>query len=339
MFTPHGIFSTPRRTAPLAQAGVKLAMSMVAASTLISPARGVTFAELMPDRTEPAPIPYVAGGNDSQVLWKYGEAEKGAAKPAILLIHGGGWIGGTPEAFSLLARYFAARGMVAFNMTYRLARPDGPTIADCIADCRSALRFVRSHAAEFGIDPSRIAVLGDSAGGHLAAALGTLPEFENPGDDRAIPGTPDAMLLFNPITDMTEGEWIRFAAGGTALADRKSPLPTAPQDLAKAKSLSPLYHIRPGIPPSLVMHGTADKVVTAAQSQKFAEAAREAGSRCDLILLEDTGHAFVVPAYKSPEPVVVSAVRHADGFLESIGYVTGPPTLEVSTQPAWQRKH
>lgn len=257
--------------------------------------------------------------------------------PAIMLIHGGGWIGGTPDAFMHLGRYFASRGVAAFNITYRLAKPGVTTVADCVTDCRSALRFVRANAVRFQIDPRRIAVLGDSAGGHLAAALSTLETAGTPGEED-IRGTPDAVLLFNPIVDMTDGDWIRFAVGGEALADRaKTPRPSSEEALALARSLSPVFHIRPGQAPALVMHATGDKVVSVAQARAFEAASRAAGNRCDLVLLgDDVGHAFVIPGYKWPEPVVVDAVRRADKFLSSLGWIPGEPTLEDSGETAWQ---
>lgn len=269
-------------------------------------------------------------------LFRPADAAPDERRPAIIWIHGGAWVGGTTDGFMPHARYFARRGLVAFNLTYRLARPEGPTVADCLRDCRSALRFVRAHAAALGVDPTRIAVAGDSAGGHLAAALGTLAGFDHPDDDRRIPGRPDAMLLYNPIVDLTEGDWIRYAVGGEALRDRRSPRPGDAASLATARELSPLLHVVPGQPPALLMHARGDRIVPVAQAERFAAATHQAGNRCDLVLLgEDIGHAFVIAAYKWPEPLVVQALRAADAFLASLGWLAGPPTLTPSPTPAW----
>lgn len=288
---------------------------------------------------DPAPERIVYAVRDGQELvmhtFRPRTVAAGERRPAILWIHGGAWVGGTTDGFMPHARYFAHRGLVAFNLTYRLARPVGPTVADCVRDCRSALRYVRERAAALGVDPTRIAVAGDSAGGHLAAALDLLPDFQHPDDNVAVSGHPNAMLLYNPVLDLTENDWIRYAVGGRALADRQSARPTDAASLAVARALSPLHHIAPGAPPTLLVHATGDKIVPIAQADRFAAASRAAGNRCDYERLPDLGHAFVIAGYKWPEPVVVDAVRLADRFLGSLGWLHGEPTLSVSATPAW----
>lgn len=85
----------------------------------------------------------------------------------------------------------------------------------------------------------------------------------------------------------------------------------------------------------MLVHGLDDKVVPPSQAERFAAAAKVAGHRCDLILLPATSHAFIVPRYKAPESAVVSAIRSADTFLVSLGWLSGEPTLERSQPPAW----
>lgn len=255
----------------------------------------------------------------------------GKRAPAIVWIHGGAWVGGTTDATTPHARYFASRGMFAANVVYRLASPGKVTVTDCLDDCRAAMRYLRTHADELGIDPQRIAAAGDSAGGHLAAALGTIPS-----DDGAVSSRADAMLLYNPIVDMTEGDWIRYAVGGEALASKKSPMPAAPEEVALARSLSPIFHIKSGQVPAIVLHGRADQVVPVSQAERFAEASLAVGSRCDLVIYENNiGHAFVLAGYKYPEPVVVEAIRAGERFLVSLGWLKGEAPLTISNPPAW----
>ena len=313
------------------------ALGLFAAAPASQAAEEVTLAGLM---RGPAPedVVYAERAGEPLLLHSFRpvDATPGEPRPAILWIHGGAWVGGTTEGFMPLARYCATRGLVAFNITYRLAKPGVVTLADCVADCRSALRYVRAHAAALGVDPGRIAVAGDSAGGHLAAALGTDTGPSHPADAPAVSGRADALLLFNPVVDLTEDDWIRYAVGGPALADKKStPRPSAPDELALARSLSPLFQVGPGQAPALLLHGRADRIVPLGQAERFAAAYRAAGNRIEFSVIEGVGHAFVIPGYKWPEPVVVEAVRAADRFLGRLGWVSGEPTLGLSVPPAW----
>lgn len=230
---------------------------------------------------------------------------------AAVWIHGGGWSAGGRDAFYPHCRYHAARGAVGVSVDYRLAQAGGPTVAACFTDCKSAIRYLRAHAGELGLDPSRIAALGDSAGGHLAAALATCDGFDDPADDLTVSARPDACVLYNPITDLTEGGWLKHVGGQVELARR----------------LSPLFNVKAGQPPTLVAHGLDDKVVTPDQSRRFAATMAAAGNRCDLTLVEHARHAFVVTGYTSPPLVVVAAIRASDAFLGSLGWLAGEPTL------------
>jgi acetyl esterase/lipase len=123
------------------------------------------------------------------------------ARPAIVFFHGGGWRGGAPGQFNRQAEYLASRGMVCLLAEYRLLRDDpGPPLR-CIRDAKSAMRWVRSHASELGIDPERIAAGGGSAGGHLAAFVGMVEGLDDPQDDLQVSPRADALVLFNPVFD------------------------------------------------------------------------------------------------------------------------------------------
>ncbi len=305
-------------------------------------AQAVTLRELMQEQPAPQERIYknVNGTELKLFMFPASGSKPGERRPAVVCIHGGAWRAGTARPFFPHARYFATRGAVGISIDYRLLKPDGPSVADCLADCKSAVRYIRAHAAELGVDENRIAVLGDSAGGHLAAALGTIPGFDDPADDRDISAVPDAMIPCNPIVDMTEGGWIKFVIGGQALEKNAPPEATRPTaaQLELARQLSPLFQVRPKQPPTLLMHGLNDTVVSPNQARAFAEAMKKAGNRCDLQLIEGARHAFIVAGYKAPEPIVVNAICEADKFLVSLGWLPGQPTLEVSSPPAWQDK-
>ena len=104
-------------------------------------------------------------------------------RPAIVFFFGGGWTGGSPAQFEQHCRYLADRGMVAITADYRVGSRHQVKPTACVADAKSAMRWVRKNAARLGIDPQRVAAGGGSAGGHLAAAVATLPDFDEPGED------------------------------------------------------------------------------------------------------------------------------------------------------------
>ena len=166
--------------------------------------------------------------------------------PAALWIHGGGWTGGTCETFFPMARYTATRGAASFVVQYRLVQPGVASVADSIADCKSAVRYLRQHADELGIDPQKIAVIGESAGGHLAACVGMLEQENNPQDDLSLSARPDALVLYNPLTDFTVSTFLNSIFNVHGSTEDKLP---------QARELSPIYHVRPGLPPTLVCMG------------------------------------------------------------------------------------
>jgi acetyl esterase/lipase/lysophospholipase L1-like esterase len=280
--------------------------------SLVLSADAVTLASL---QKEAPPRVIVYGSGLKLYMFPAAHAEAGRQNAAFVWIHGGGWTSGDAQSGFPHARYFASRGMVAFSVEYRLARAGGLTVADALADCRAAVAYIRAHAAELGVDPKRVAIAGDSAGAHLAGALGS--------ED-----IPNAMLLYNGIFDLTTED--RTKLTGSAEDSRR---------------LSPLFAVHKGQAPSIVLHGLDDRSVSPDQSKNFAAAMKDAGNRCELILVEGARHAFVLPDYTAPEHQVVQAIRDGDAFLASLGYIEGGPTLEsrspapVSKTGRWMTRH
>ena len=230
-------------------------------------------------------------------------------RPAIVFFFGGGWMGGSVGQFQHHSAYLASRGMVAITAEYRVKRAHGVEPFECLADAKSAMRWVRANAAKLGIDPDRIAAGGGSAGGHLAAGTAFVDGFESASDDKSISPRPNALVLFNPVIDTTKKGY-----GASRLGD-------------KARDFSPVHHVKAGAPPAIVFHGTADKTVPFENVERFRDRMKKAGSRCELVAFEGEGHGFFNYGRKGNK-AYVATVRAADKFLASLGYLEGEPTIE-----------
>jgi len=315
---------------------ILLTPCLLTLSFMMPDAKAVTMTELMATNDIPAPVVYGTNDPSIQVIVPFlpKDLKPGEKRPAIVLIHGGAWHAPGASMFYPMAKYFASRGIAAFSIDYRsVEKPHFASVGDILEDCRNAMRYIRTHAAEYGVDPDKIAVLGDSAGGHLAAALGTIPD-----PTEAVRSSADAMIPCNPIVDMSGTNWIKFVMGGKALERKPAPedlIPT-PAQQKMAHDLSPINFVTSKSAPTLLMHGVNDTIVLPAQSQQFADVLKKAGVRCDLVLIPEARHAFILPKYTAPESMVVDATCKADLFLASLGYLKGEPTLVVSVPVAWE---
>ena len=183
-------------------------------------------------------------------------------RPAVVFYFGGGWRSGTPRQFETHAAYLASHGMLACCAEYRVSNRHESTAAESTADAKSAMRYLRSHAGELGIDPDRIAAGGGSAGGHLAASVALLPDFNEAGDDLDVSCVPNALALFNPAVDVTSEGLGRDPEGER----HQELLKRAGAELA---ALSPTNYISGGAPPTIIFHGIADGTVPYSQVEVF----------------------------------------------------------------------
>jgi len=229
-------------------------------------------------------------------------------RPAAVFFFGGGWNGGTPKQFEEHASYLASRGMVGIVADYRVKSRQGTTPFECVKDGKSAIRWVRVHAGELGIDPDRIAAGGGSAGGHVAAATATVPGLEEKGEDSSVSCRPNALLLFNPVYDNGPEGY-----GHERVKERY-------------KEISPIHNIHKGTPPAIVFLGTKDTLIPVATAEKYKQLMQQAGSRCDLHLYEDQPHGFF--NRRKSEEHFLKTVTEMDRFLESLGYLKGEPTIK-----------
>jgi acetyl esterase/lipase len=233
-------------------------------------------------------------------------------RPAIVLFFGGGWSSGSPAQFEQHCRALAARGLVAITADYRVSSRHQVKPIDCVADAKSALRWVRTHATRLGIDPQRIAAGGGSAGGHLAAAIATVPGFESPGEDTKISSLPNALVLFNPALVLAPLAGLEIADFGTRVpADRMGTDP---------KNLSPAHHVKKGTPPTIIFHGQADTTVPYATAEAFTTVMKAAGNRCELVGTPGAPHGFF--NYGRGDNAAYRATLAAtDTFLVSLGWL------------------
>ena len=227
--------------------------------------------------------------------------------PAIVFFHGGGWKGGGVAHFYNQSAYLASRGMVAISVQYRVEKPHGTTPKECVKDGKSAMRWIKTHASEYGIDPNQILAGGGSAGGHVAAAMATLEGFNEEGEDTSVSCIPKALVLFNPVANNSEEGY-----GYDRVKDYW-------------ESFSPAHNLTKNAPPTLIMLGTKDKLFKPALAEQYKEKMESLGLRCDLILYEDQDHAFF--NQDKNEALHYQTMEDADVFLTSLGYLKGKPTV------------
>ena len=246
-------------------------------------------------------------------IWVYWPAGKkpDTPLPAIVLYHGGGWTTGTPVFYLAVARHFVERGMIALLPEYRTHESSGSRIPDSTMDARSAMRWVKTHANDLGIDLKRLSAGGGSAGGQLAASLAAA-KVDHPNEP-AIDPRPEALILFNPGLNFS---YPTFASAGLKDNPSVEGIP-----LAALADSDPIENLTSSYPPCIVFHGTADATVPFGAVEEFVTAVKAAGGTCELVPFEGAGHTF----YQGPRNKVNfdAALQKADAFLTELGLM--PP--------------
>ncbi len=222
-------------------------------------------------------------------------------RPAIVFFFGGGWTAGTVRQFEPQANHFAQRGLVTVRADYRVKSRHGVLPDKCVEDAKSAIRWVRAHAGELGVDPNRIVAAGGSAGGHLAACTSLVEGLDAEGEDLNVSSKPNALLLYNPALDLT-GERIVKRVGNN-------------QELARR--ISPTLHLKKATPPALLLYGTDDPLLE--QGRAFMERSKAIGHHAELYLAPGQRHGFF-----NRSPWLERTTQRADQFLQSIGYLRAP---------------
>jgi acetyl esterase len=235
-------------------------------------------------------------------------------RPAVVFFFGGGWTSGAPGQFYPFADYLADRGMVVMAAEYRTKKGHGTDPFACVEDAKAAMRWAREHAAEWGIDPRRLAAGGGSAGGHLAAATAFLPGLNEADANLKVSCVPDALILYNPVIDNGPGGY-----GFERVADQ-------------FREFSPRHNIGPATPPPTVTFlGTEDALIPVATMQTFADAIRRAGGRCDVHFYEEATHGFF--NFRDGQNLrYYEILRTTDRFLGSLGWLEGDPVVRLPAE-------
>ncbi len=210
--------------------------------------------------------------------------------PCVLCIHGGGFRAGNRDAYNSFLVKLAGRGYVAFSTSYRLA-PQYQFPA-AIYDVKAAVRWLKANASAYQIDPNRIGVTGDSAGGHLAQFLGVtadLKQFE--GDE----GNADQSSRVACVVNRYGPSDFTKSYGKSVDAAEVLPLWLGGNlESAREKHIlsSPLNWVTPAAAPTLILHGTQDKYVAYEQGVWMHDRLKEAGVAVEMVTLEGAGHGF-----------------------------------------------
>lgn len=271
----------------------------------------VTGATAFAQQAPLAPVTSIIGGATAYVysetgldelrIFVFSPPDTGQApQAAIVLFFGGLWSQGRVDQFVAQARYLRGRGMVALVADYRV-RAHNATPFESMADARSAIRWIRRHASELNVDPSRIAAGGADAGAHAALNAAMFDPNDEPPDDRAVSARPDALVLYGPVVNTST-----FDVFGT-----------------RRDEVSPVLHLDRLLPPTVILQGRDDTAVDAREVEQFCANAAALGGRCELHLYDGAGQNFFERGVQGGRWYLPTLLE-TDRFLTSLGYLKAP---------------
>lgn len=275
-------------------------------------------------------VSYIPGGDESQTLdIYYPETKTDEPLPLLVWIHGGGWTGGSKDNPPYINQL--RRGYVVASVEYRFSQK--ATFPAQIQDCQAAIRWLRANAEKYNIDPKRVGVGGASAGGHLAALVGTsggtnafppiggneeqsdqvqaVCDIFGPADFWTVIKQSEEDKLVKNIFKWNEGDpYSKLIGGGLG------------QDKEKCDAVSPTHYVSKDDPPFLILHGDRDTLVPFAQSEELADLLEKAGVTVVLQRFPGSGHggpAFGMPiAMKLTNSFFDKYLKGVDATIEAI---------------------
>lgn len=285
-------------------------------------------------------IKYVTDGDDAQSLdIYYPKVRSEKPLPLLIWIHGGGWSGGTKTQVPYMGQL--QRGYVVANIEYRFSQK--ALFPAQIQDCQAAIRWLRAHAAQYNIDPEHFGVGGASAGGHLAALVGTsggkgaFPVIGGHADQsdrvQAVCDVFGPANFWTVVAQANDDKNVQYVFKWNE-GDPYSRLIGAKlgQDKDKCDAVSPVHYVSADNPPFLILHGDRDALVPFAQSVELQALLAEAGVEATLQRLPGAGHGG--PSFTLPG-VVKLANDFFDKHLKGIDAKIAPlPDGEVTLAPS-----
>lgn len=255
-------------------------------------------------------IEYGRVGNTPLLLDLYRPETTDTPRPAILFIHGGGWVGGDRADYTIYAQQFAAWGYVAGTISYRFSSE--AKFPGCVSDAKCAVRWLRANAARLGVNPDQIAVAGGSAGGHLSMMIGyssDVAELEGEGGHAEVSSAVQAVINLYGPTDLTapvaQGHPSVTGLMGGAYADMTEAY----------RQASPLHHLDAGDPPTFIIQGTLDTIVPSSQADALAEKLKTLGVDYWYDCYDGWPHTMdmAVPVTERVQPAIRAFLEHVFG--------------------------
>lgn len=267
----------------------------------------------------------------------YLHRDRAAARPLVIWVHGGGWSRGDARQSGAFADWpgvlagLAARGYVVASVDYRLSGE--ARFPAQVQDVKAAIRFLRSKAGEYGIDPSRVYLWGGSAGGHLAA-LTTLTcgvaAFDPPASTGRLPHSQAMNAKPLPQSDCVQGAAIWYGVSDLAALGPNAGSALVPKTMqalfgcdparceAEERAASPITYIKRDEPPLLLMHGTADTEVSSDQTREMAARVRQAGAPVEMVLVPGANHGFIAPTAAATRADSLLALHRTYAFFDKL---------------------
>jgi acetyl esterase/lipase len=262
-------------------------------------------------------------------------------RPLVIWIHGGGWNRGDSRTSGAYADFpavlasLAARGYVVASVNYRLSGE--AKFPAAVQDVKAAVRYLRTNAGRYGIDPARVILWGGSAGGHLAALAAAscgVAAFEPAESTGRLPKSEAGKSAAPPVSDCVQGAvvWYGFSDFAAYAAQRKAESPDAkllsglgeflgcePADCpAVAARASPASYVGSATPPMLLIHGQADRTAPVEQAQELAALLKTAGRPVETLLLPEIDHGFIGTSPPATRDASLLALRRSFDFIDRI---------------------